>query len=109
ECLYGPQRSNMQWTARFRAAASGGKLPALSIVVPPGFRSQHNRNSMRAGDNWLASILNPVIQGPQWNSTAVLLTWDDFGGFYDHVAPPAALGLRVPMIIVSPYSRVGYT
>jgi phospholipase C len=109
ECLNGPQRKNMKSTSRFRFAASGGHLPALSIVIPEGPRSQHNSDSMQVGDNWLASIVNAVMYGPQWDSTALFMTWDDFGGFYDHVPPPPSLGIRVPMLIVSPYARRGYT
>jgi len=56
--------------------------------------------------------LNALMQGPVWNSSAVFLTWDDFGGFYDHVAPPSldryGLGPRVPMIIISPYAKKGF-
>ena len=56
--------------------------------------------------------LNAIMQGPDWNSTAVFLTWDDFGGFYDHVPPPQVdnfgFGPRVPLLVISPYSRSGY-
>jgi phospholipase C len=49
------------------------------------------------------------MRGPEWSSTAIFITWEDFGGFYDHVPPPAGLGLRVPVLIISPYARAGFT
>ena len=60
----------------------------------------------------MVNVLNAVMQGPDWNSTAVFVTWDDFGGFYDHLPPPQVdqfgLGPRVPMLIISPYAKPGY-
>ena len=57
-------------------------------------------------------MLNSLMQGPDWSSTAVFLTWDDFGGFYDHVAPQQVdgygLGFRVPLLVISPYAKHGY-
>ncbi len=57
-------------------------------------------------------VLNAIMQGPEWNSTAVFLTWDDFGGLYDHVPPPQVdrfgLGPRVPLLIISPFAKPGY-
>jgi phospholipase C len=62
------------------------------------------------GENWTVRMLNAVMAGPDWRHTAVVLTWDDFGGFYDHVPPPHpdiyGLGPRVPAIIISPWARV---
>lgn len=67
---------------------------------------------MCEGENWTVSILNALMQGPAWASTAVFITWDDFGGFYDHVPPPQVdafgLGPRVPLLIVSPFAKPGY-
>ena len=64
---------------------------------------------MAQGDNWIGSIVNAIEQGPQWTSTAIFITWDDCGCFYDHVPPPPGLGIRVPMLLVSPYAKAGYT
>jgi phospholipase C len=65
---------------------------------------------MRQGDNWIGSVMSALMNGPQWSSTAVFITYDDFGGFYDHVPPPAgSFGIRIPMVIVSPYAKRGYT
>ncbi len=67
---------------------------------------------MCEGENWTVEILNALQQSPYWDETAVVLTWDDFGGFYDHVAPPHVdlygLGPRVPTIVISPWARPGY-
>ena len=64
------------------------------------------------GPDWVASIVNAVGQSSYWDSTAIIVLWDDWGGFYDHVPPPhmdyVGLGFRVPMIIVSPYAKKGY-
>src|SRR5262249_36762987 len=93
--------------------AANGTLPDFSILLPSGDKvgtSQHNNTSMAAGDNWIGKAVNALMQGPEANSTVVFITYDDCGCFYDHVAPPSAqLGLRVPMVIVSPWARKGYT
>jgi phospholipase C len=64
------------------------------------------------GENWTVEQINAVMSGPDWESTAVFLTWDDFGGFYDHVAPPVVdrfgFGPRVPFLIISPWARHGH-
>jgi hypothetical protein len=64
------------------------------------------------GENWIVDKLNALMSGPDWNSTLVVLAWDDWGGYYDHVAPPpraaGAYGPRVPLLIISPYARRGY-
>jgi phospholipase C len=81
----------------------------LSLVQPNRDNSQHNGSSMTAGDNWIGSVVNAIEQGPEWRSTAVFITYDDCGCFYDHMPPPSGLSLRVPMVIVSPYAKPGYT
>jgi len=89
-----------------------GDLPAVSFVTPLGTNSQHNRDSMLTGDNWIGQILDAIEHGPDWDTTAVFLTWDDCGCFYDHVNPlqfGSDWGIRVPMIIVSPYAKQGST
>jgi len=64
---------------------------------------------MITGDNWLADQVNAVMDGPDWSLTAIFLVYDDCGCFYDHVPPPAGLGIRVPMVIISPYAKPGFT
>jgi phospholipase C len=95
--------SGMASNTRFASDAAAGTLPNFSVVTPTQTNSQHNGDSMTVGDNWIGSVVNSVESSPQWSSTAIFITWDDCGCFYDHVAPPAGLGIRVPMLIVSPY------
>jgi phospholipase C len=89
-----------------------GNLPSVSWVTPPFPLSDHPPLSMCRGENWSVRLMNAIMSSKYWNSTAVVLTWDDFGGFYDHVAPPHVdmygLGPRVPAIIISPWARPGY-
>ena len=119
ECLYSSQKNNLVSSASFQADALRGSLPAFSVVTPGGSTftdSCHNSFSMTACDNWAGSLVSSVENGRDWSSTAVFITWDDFGGFYDQVPPPAGLnangqqaGPRVPLIIVSPYAIPGHT
>jgi len=108
ECHNGPQATNVVDTPQFVTDATAGTLPAFSILVPQDAQSMHPTFSALASDNWIASVLNPVMNGPDWGSTAVFLTWDDCGCFYDHVAPPKGLGERVPMLIISPYAKPNF-
>src|SRR5205807_6998831 len=75
--------------------------------------SEHPVSSSCLGENWTVQQINAIMQGPLWNSTAIFVTWDDAGNFYDHVPPPAgpepfSLGVRVPLLIISPYAKAGY-
>jgi phospholipase C len=103
---------NVRPIANFYAAARDSTLPAVSWVVPNGADSEHPPALVSTGQAYVTSLINAVMQGPAWNSTAIFLTWDDWGGFYDHVAPPSVdengYGLRVPGIVISPYARQGY-
>jgi phospholipase C len=111
-------RNTSQWTehvvsdSQFAADAQSGKLPAVSWLTPPWNYSEHANAGSCDGENWTVEQLNAVMQGPLWDTTAIFLTWDDFGGFYDHVPPPSidqfGLGPRVPMLIISPYAKPGY-
>jgi phospholipase C len=115
DCLYTKQATNMVPTTSVLADAKAGTLPNFSILLPStgptGSTSQHNLDSMQVGDNWIGQVINAIRSGPDWNSTAILLTWDDCGCFYDPVAPPGGsqLGIRVPMILISPWARAGYS
>lgn len=108
--------------AFFRDAAAGA-LPDVAwlntgFLADGDARSGHPPASLCAGENYAVKVLNALMRGPQWNSTAVLLVWDDWGGFYDHVAPPVVeraadgspirYGWRVPCLVISPYARPGY-
>jgi len=90
----------------FLRAAEDGTLPNLSILIPDFRVSQHNNVSMAKGDNYIGEMVSAVMNGPNWNSTAIFITYDDCGCFYDHVVPPSRkMGLRNPMVIVSPWAR----
>jgi streptogramin lyase len=97
---------------QFITDAQSGSLPSLSWVVTPPNVSDHPPSSVCVGENDSVAKINAIMQGPQWGSTAILLTWDDFGGFYDSVAPPQitayGLGIRVPLLIISPYAQPAY-
>jgi phospholipase C len=96
---------------RFLADLRSGDLPAVSWLTPTIGLSDHPPESICEGENWLVEQLNALGRSEYWDSTAVVLTWDDFGGFYDHVPPPHVdiygLGPRVPAIVISPYARRG--
>jgi phospholipase C len=101
----------VEWT-NFESDALHGRLPALSWVVTDAAHSDHPPASTCMAENSVVREINAVMQGPDWKDTAIIVTWDDFGGFYDHVAPPKkdwlGWGPRVPAIIISPYARPGY-
>ncbi len=109
ECLLGPEHRNVAPSDQVITDAKAGRLPAVSFVFPRSAASQHNKGSMVAGDNWIGDVVGAIESGPDWKSTAIFLTWDDCGCFYDHVVPPSGLGIREPMIIVSPYAKPFYT
>ncbi len=106
------QTSNVQSVASFYTAAANGTLPAVSWVIPSDEVSDHPPASIRDGQAYVTGLINAVMQGPNWNSSAIFLAWDDWGGFYDHVPPPVVdgngYGLRVPGLVISPYARQGY-
>jgi len=97
---------------QFTADAQAGKIPAVSWLMSDLAESEHPLSSACEGENWTVAQLNAVMQGPDWNTTAIFVTWDDFGGFYDHVPPPQldtfGLGPRVPLLIISPFAKKGY-
>jgi phospholipase C len=96
---------------RFLTDAKNGTLPAVSWLTPPFDVSDHPPTSMCAGENWTVQYLDALMRSPDWKNTAVILIWDDFGGFYDHVPPPHpdiyGLGPRVPSIVISPWAKRG--
>jgi phospholipase C len=110
-------RQTEQWRTRvkdersFEVDARAGRLPAFSWVTPRAGESMHPPASACPGENWIVNKINAVMQGPDWASTLLVLTWDDWGGYYDHVAPPPSpagpFGIRVPLLIIAPYARPG--
>ncbi|MDP9122086.1 MAG: alkaline phosphatase family protein, partial [Acidobacteriota bacterium] len=103
---------NVQDISSFYAAARNGTLPAVSWICPNGKVSEHPPALVSDGQNYVTGLINAIMQGPDWDSTAIFLSWDDWGGFYDHVVPPAVdqngYGLRVPGLVISPFARKGY-
>jgi phospholipase C len=89
-----------------------GKFPQVSWVIPSIPISEHPPASIKKGMIWVTSVVNAIMNSKYWNNTAIIITWDDYGGFYDHVAPPKedkfGLSFRVPALIISPYSKPGY-
>jgi phospholipase C len=81
-------------------------------VIPSLDDSEHPPGTIDSGQDHVARVINAIMQSPDWKSTAIFLTWDDWGGFYDHVPPPTVdrfgYGIRVPSLVISPYARRGY-
>jgi phospholipase C len=106
------QAKNVQNLDHFYTAAKDGTLPAVSWVVPNGKVSEHPPALVSVGQAYVTGLVNAIMQGPDWDSTAIFLAWDDWGGFYDHVTPPSidanGYGLRVPGIVISPFAKTGY-
>ena len=104
--------NNVVTDGQFVKDVHAGRLPAVSWLTPKFSLSDHPPASICEGENWTVGVLNELAKSPYWESTAVILTWDDFGGFYDHVPPPHldlyGLGPRVPSIIISPWAKPGY-
>jgi len=103
---------NIQQLSQFYTAAKNGTLPAVSWIAPNGLTSEHPPALVSTGQAYVTNLINTIMQGPDWNSTAIFLAWDDWGGFYDHVVPPHVdingYGLRVPGLVISPYAKKGY-
>jgi phospholipase C len=95
----------------FVRQAELGLLPPVTWVTPRFELSDHPEYSMCQGENWTTEVVNAVMNGPSWHDSAIFLTWDDYGGFYDHAPPPQVddfgFGIRVPMLVISPYARQG--
>jgi phospholipase C len=106
---YSPHFANR---AQIFTDLKNGNFPQVSWVMPSFPISEHPPANITSGMNWVKHVINAIMNSPYWNSTAIILTWDDYGGFYDHVAPPQidkyGLGFRMPTIIISPYSKPGY-
>jgi phospholipase C len=125
-----PRKPNFQKIDRFYTDAKHGKLPAVSFVDPDfDIRSEENPQDVQFGERFVAQVVRAVMESPNWKRTALFLTYDEHGGYFDHVAPPRAIkpdntgpllgpgevpgsfnryGFRVPLVAVSPYARKGY-
>jgi phospholipase C len=104
---------------QFLVDVEKGTLPQVSWIVPQKRLSEHPPNGVTAGQDFVASLVNAIMQSPYWANTAIFLTWDDWGGFYDHVAPPnvdmngtkypiQGFGFRVPGLLISAYAKPGF-
>jgi phospholipase C len=110
--VHGPDVANISApNTNILSDIAGGTLPSVSWVMPTAGESDHPEGGAE-GPAWVGSIANAVGSSHYWNSTAIVVTWDDWGGWYDHVPPPVRnadeLGFRVPMIVVSPYAKRAY-
>jgi phospholipase C len=115
----GPGWKNIVKADDFEKDIDNGTLPSVSWLVNQDLADEHpNVGGVCDGENWTVHKLNKLMQSKYWADTAVIFTMDDFGGWYDHVAPPRqygcdptkpyGLGFRLPMIIISPYAKPGY-
>ncbi|MFZ1041524.1 MAG: alkaline phosphatase family protein [Anaerolineales bacterium] len=106
------QLGNIQQLDKFYTAAQNGTLANVSWVIPNDKTSEHPPSSIMVGQTYVTGLINAIMQGPDWSSTAIFLAWDDWGGFYDHVIPPTVdengYGFRVPALVISPYAKKGY-
>jgi len=84
----------------------------VSWITPNGRVSEHPPGLISTGESYVTSLINAIMRGPDWSSTAIFVAWDDWGGFYDHVMPPQVdlqgYGLRVPGLVISPYAKQGF-
>jgi phospholipase C len=105
ECLGSSQAKKIRQPHDFARDAANGNLASLSIVIPYFNDSQHPGFSLIRGDNWIAKNIAAIMRGPDWSSTAIFVTYDDCGCFYDPANPPPGEGIREPMLIVSPWAK----
>jgi phospholipase C len=106
------QLGNITPLQNFYRAARAGTLPAVSWITPAQAVSEHPPALVSRGQAYVTSLVNAVMRSKDWSTTAIFLSWDDWGGFYDHVTPPhvdgQGYGLRVPGLVISPYAKKGY-
>jgi phospholipase C len=106
------QTRNIRPLQDFYRQAKAGTLPKVSWISPDDRHSEHGPALVSSGQAYVTKVINAVMRSPDWNSTAIFLSWDDWGGFYDHVKPPTVdamgYGIRVPGIVISPYARRGF-
>jgi phospholipase C len=112
---YGPDYANVITpSTAVLSDISTGSLPSMSWVLPvDGKHSDHPGYKSATGPSWVAAVVNAVGNSQYWDSTAIVITWDEWGGMNDHVVPPnlgpyMELGFRVPLLVISPYAKQGY-
>ena len=105
------QLNYIRKTEVFLTDLKNKKLPSVSWIIPENGVSEHPPSSIHAGQAYVTGLINAIMQSSYWDSTVIILAWDDWGGFYDHVAPPKVdmngYGLRVPALLISPYAKKG--
>jgi len=110
---YGPMWRKVRPPSEFVKDVRRGDMPAVSWIIPDESYNEHpgGEKSTCAGENWTVHQVNAIMKSEYWESTVVVVVWDDFGGFYDPVPPPhfdiMGLGPRTPALIISPYTRQG--
>ena len=106
-----PYNSHFVSRGNFFTDVSSGNLPQVSYVIPSQPISEHAPANITLGMWWVTDLVDTIMNSQYWKNTAIIITWDDYGGFYDHVAPPQidqyGLGFRMPTLVISPFSRVG--
>jgi len=109
------QMGNVQSLTNFYNAVRNTSecgLPNVSWITPNSKVSEHPPALVSTGQAYVTTLINSVMRSPCWGSTAIFLSWDDWGGFYDDVVPPGidgeGYGFRVPGLVISPYARAGY-
>jgi phospholipase C len=108
-----PNYANVRWPSkRALEMIDHNEIPSVTFITPSAQNSDHAARNDGGGPAWVASIVNSIGLRSDWQSTAILVVWDDWGGWYDHVPPKVynsnELGFRVPMIVISPYAKQGY-
>ncbi|HEX6932625.1 MAG TPA: alkaline phosphatase family protein [Streptosporangiaceae bacterium] len=106
------QTGNVRPLSAFLSQAKAGTLPKVAWVAPDPVHSEHAPALVSTGQAFVTRVINAVMRSPDWRSSAIFLSWDDWGGLYDHVQPPQVdklgYGIRVPAIVISPYARRGF-
>ncbi len=109
---YGPSYANVIWpSSRVLTDIANGDLAQVTFVTPSGQSSDHAGKTNGTGPDWVASVVNEIGESKYWDTSAIFVVWDDWGGWYDHVRPTVynsyELGFRVPMIAIGPYAKSG--
>lgn len=112
ESYYPSNSAHITARSDFLGDLANGSLPQISWVIPDATYSDHPGYNVTLGEEWVAQLVDAVEASPDWNSTAIFVVWDDYGGWYDHVSPPRVdtklLSFRSPILVISPYSKENY-